>query len=78
MRLQLRHDGDRQRDDSFAPTACRHEWTAAYLPMEVGSLAKLLEGARCPMCGGDAGIKVVEAREPGIGDSGPFSGEPGR
>lgn len=62
MRLYLRHEGDRS--DNLARTACRHEWPAAYLPMECAALAQLLAGARCPACGGAAGIKVVEAREP--------------
>lgn len=29
---------------------CQHVWTAAYLPMEVGSCCRLLKGVRCPMC----------------------------
>lgn len=29
---------------------CSHEWICAYLPMEVGRMAKLMK-APCPMCG---------------------------
>lgn len=30
---------------------CEHRWTAAYTPMELGKMAKLLTGVSCPMCG---------------------------
>ena len=30
---------------------CDHHWTAAYTPMELGRMANLLKGVRCPMCG---------------------------
>lgn len=29
---------------------CDHEWIAAWTPMEMGKMAKLLKGLRCPMC----------------------------
>jgi len=29
---------------------CAHEWTAAYLPMEMGKVATLLKRVMCPMC----------------------------
>lgn len=32
---------------------CRHVWVAAYLPMAMDRLAKLLQGVACPMCGDD-------------------------
>lgn len=32
---------------------CKHAWTAAYLPMEVSKLVRLIKGARCPKCGGN-------------------------
>ena len=31
--------------------ACGHVWTAAYTPMEMGRMAALLKGVRCPACG---------------------------
>lgn len=34
--------------------ACRHEWAAAYFPMEAGRLTRLLRGVRCPNCGGSS------------------------
>lgn len=30
---------------------CAHCWTAAYLPMEVDTFAKIATRAACPMCG---------------------------
>ena len=36
---------------------CSHVWTAAYTPMELGKMAKLLKGLCCPMCG--AGPKRI-------------------
>lgn len=33
---------------------CKHTWTAAYLPMEMGKVARLLKSLRCPSCAGDA------------------------
>jgi len=32
---------------------CRHTWTAAWAPMEVGKFGRLLKGLRCPACAGD-------------------------
>jgi hypothetical protein len=33
-------------------TPCDHAWIGAYLPMEVSTLAALMQHARCPKCGG--------------------------
>lgn len=33
---------------------CAHTWIAAYLPMEMSKVGKLLKGARCPKCGDKA------------------------
>lgn len=30
---------------------CRHQWTAAYLPMDARKLARTVNSARCPKCG---------------------------
>jgi len=30
--------------------SCKHIWTAAYTPMEMGKMAKLLKSIRCPSC----------------------------
>lgn len=43
---------------------CRHQWAAAYLPMEVSAAAKLMMSARCPMCGnGPKGIFVAKQHD---------------
>lgn len=31
--------------------ACGHAWVAAYIPMEMGKLGRLLKGLHCPSCG---------------------------
>jgi len=31
---------------------CGHEWIAAYIPMPMERMSRLLKGLRCPMCGG--------------------------
>lgn len=31
---------------------CQHKWIAAYTPMQMGVLGKILKALRCPMCGG--------------------------
>lgn len=33
---------------------CGHTWIAAHLPMEMGRIAKLMKGLRCPACGGNS------------------------
>lgn len=30
---------------------CSQTWRIAFLPMEMGKLAKLMKGSRCPKCG---------------------------
>lgn len=30
---------------------CQHVWAIAYLPMEMGTMVKLLKRAACPLCG---------------------------
>lgn len=43
---------------------CRHQWAAAYLPMEVAAAAKLMMQARCPMCGhGPKGILIAKQND---------------
>ncbi len=32
--------------------ACDHVWTVCYIPMQLGVAAKMMQAARCPMCGG--------------------------
>lgn len=32
---------------------CQHRWVAAYLPMEMSKMGRLLKGLRCPKCVGD-------------------------
>lgn len=40
---------------------CGHMWAPAYLPMEMGKCAKLLQSARCPNCGsGPKGILIAK------------------
>lgn len=40
--------------------SCKHVWTAAWLPMEMGLCARLLGKAHCPACGnGPKGIFVA-------------------
>jgi len=29
---------------------CSHKWIAAYTPMQMGPMAKVLKAIRCPMC----------------------------
>ena len=31
--------------------ACKHVWVAAYTPMEITRIAKVLKGIHCPACG---------------------------
>jgi len=69
MILCLRHDDKRADKPGGMNIGCRHEWVGAHLPMDAASLAKLLEGVRCPACGGGGGIRVVDAREPSAGES---------
>ena len=33
---------------------CDHAWVAAYLPMNLTAIAKVLKGLRCPMCSQDS------------------------
>lgn len=62
MRLQLRHDGPRH-GAAAGTAACGHAWAGAHLPMEREALARLLLGTRCPACGGESHIRVLEARD---------------
>lgn len=42
---------------------CRHQWAAAYLPMEVETFAKAAR-AICPMCGqGPKGILIAKQKD---------------
>lgn len=42
---------------------CRHQWSAAYLPMEVSVFAKVAK-ASCPMCGnGPKGILIAKQND---------------
>ena len=43
---------------------CQHEWVAAYLPMNIASLARLLEGLHCPGCGRDSTLIKVAKETP--------------
>lgn len=43
---------------------CRHVWPAVYLPMEMGKVAQVLRGLRCPKCAtGAHGIVMANADE---------------
>ena len=44
---------------------CAWTWAIAFLPMEMGKLAKLMKGAACPKCG-DTGKNIFMARETDI------------
>lgn len=33
---------------------CGHKWVAAYLPINMTSLGKILKNICCPMCGGSS------------------------
>lgn len=41
---------------------CAHTWIAAYLPMEMGKIAKLMKGLRCPKCG-EGGKRIFMAKK---------------
>lgn len=32
-------------------SACQHIWAAAYYPIDLGTMAKILKRAACPKCG---------------------------
>ena len=38
---------------------CSHVWAAAYIPMPLAVIAKVLHDVHCPSCGADAGDIVV-------------------
>lgn len=41
---------------------CQHTWTACYLPMEVGKVARLIRRLCCPFCGTTAkDVRMGEA-----------------
>lgn len=44
---------------------CIHTWIAAYLPMEMGKIAKLMKRLRCPKCG-IGGKRLFMAKESDI------------
>lgn len=39
--------------------ACARTWVLAFLPIEVGKLAKLMKGAACAKCGERKGITMA-------------------
>lgn len=42
-------------------SACQHVWAAAYAPMELAAMARLLKSARCPNCAhGPKGIFIAK------------------
>lgn len=43
-------------------TKCSHIWTAAYLPMNLTAMGKLLRGLCCPACGVGAD-KITPAKQ---------------
>ena len=43
--------------------ACSHVWTAAYTPMEMMKLARLLKAVHCPACG-ETGKNIFMAKSP--------------
>lgn len=44
--------------------ACEHRWDAAYLPMTITKVARLLARLTCPSCGEGERIFVSTEREP--------------
>lgn len=45
---------------------CKHCWPAAYLPMEMGLVAKLMKGLRCPKCGVGSKKILIAKQDNGI------------
>lgn len=41
---------------------CKHIWIAAYTPMNLTVMAKLIKQLHCPMCGADA-AKITPAKQ---------------
>lgn len=44
-------------------SSCKWTWIVAYLPMEVGKLARLMKHASCPKCGASKDIKMATKAE---------------
>jgi hypothetical protein len=45
---------------------CGHCWPAAYTPIELGLIGKMLKRLHCPMCGADARKLRVAKQDNGV------------
>lgn len=43
-------------------TVCSHVWVAAYYPMMLEQMGKILQGLHCPKCAADA-TKITPAKQ---------------
>ena len=41
---------------------CQHCWPAAFLPMNIRTLAQVTKGARCPRCGGKKPVVAKQSK----------------
>jgi hypothetical protein len=45
---------------------CAHCWPAAYLPIELGKIGKMLKGLHCPMCGAPSKNLRIAKQDNGV------------